>query len=177
MSPGIFTLLRARTPVRSLAFLAAEILDIAIEVGAVDVTITRLAAVPTVRDDHLIFGAIHRHGDSLIEDIAATIEALSLHLRIFPVAHDPAMQLAHIRKPFLDQKAGELLAANAASAVGEDRFVFMLAQILAHPLRKLLKGLHIGTDRIAEVAEVILVVVPRIDHNDILLLQRAMELF
>lgn len=65
----------------------------------------------------------------------------------------------------MDHKRRELFAPNAACAIGHDRRVFLVANVLAYPSGELPKAFDIGSNRPAEVANIELVISSTVDDN------------
>ncbi len=96
---------------------------------------------------------------------------------LLAVANDAAIELIDFLEAFLEHPRGELFAADAAGAVGEDALAFELLAVGENPSRKIAEALERGQERALEMAELALVVIAAVEKDDIILLNRLAPLF
>lgn len=149
---------------------AGKILEMAVQIGAIDVPDGRCSAMFADGDRSVIFRMIDRDRDALIEHITESVPQSSFHRLILAVGDDPSVQLRYIIETLAQHECSQFLAADTAGAVGEDRPVLLVAEILADPLREIAEGPDGRADRIPEMSEIVFIIGPSVqDHHVILL--------
>lgn len=117
--------------------------------------------------DALVARMVDFNGNTLVEYIAFAIPERSSCLRILPIGHNTTVELIDVLEALVDHERRELLAANPACAIRENRSVFFVTEMLPDPGRKLTKTLHIRSNGTSEVTNIEFVIRASINHDGV----------
>lgn len=83
-----------------VALFAAEKLEIAVHMGAVNIPVGRFSAMFAFGDNDRLLGKIYRDGDTLIKDITLTFEVFSFGIGVLGVFNNATVELVYVREAF-----------------------------------------------------------------------------
>jgi len=95
------------TGIRTKAFVffltgrAADVLQMAIIVGAINKSILGLVAMMAFAHDNILIGLVDGDGFSFIKYITFAVKKPTFDILVFAVGYDTAIQLGNVRKSFL----------------------------------------------------------------------------
>jgi len=109
--------------------------------------------VETLRQDFAVLRCVDWNSDSFIKNVKF---AFPVGIReLLAVDVNAAVELGNVFESFFLEKGSCCFTTDSTSAVGDNFFVFVLAEFLVHDFRKLFEVLHRQGDGVFEAADFI----------------------
>lgn len=119
----------------------------------------------TLRQDFAVLRCVDWNSDSFIKNVKF---AFPVGIReLLAVDVNAAVELGNVFESFFLEKGSCCFTTDSTSAVGDNFFVFVLAEFLVHDFRKLFEVLHRQGDGVFEAADLGFVVVAHVDNHEV----------